>query len=195
MARIAYEAGFFWEDIWNLPQNAELRSMRQNPEFLLPGDQVYIPDLQQKTESKNTNERHVFQRRGVPARFHLRLLDDEDDPRAGVHYTLTYDGQSLSGTTGKDGWIHAWVPPDVRSGTLVIERGMDGRREEYDLQFGYVDPPDSVSGALAMLQNLGYEGNDLAFSLSAFQADNNLKATGELDSPTTARLFAYYRGG
>jgi hypothetical protein len=195
MSSIAYAAGFFWEEIWNLPQNAGLRRLRTNPEFLMPGDEVYLPELRQKNETKNTNERHVFRRRGVPAQFHLRLLDDEEDPRAGVQYVLTYDGQRRTGVTGADGWIHAWVPPDVRRGKLVIERGMDGRREEYDLDFGYVDPPDTISGATAMLKNLGYVGADFAFLVSAFQADNNLPQTGELDAATSARLFDYYRGG
>jgi hypothetical protein len=45
---IAYQHGFFWETLWNLPANAELRNTRQDPGQLLVGDRVMVPDRQIK---------------------------------------------------------------------------------------------------------------------------------------------------
>ena len=44
LSSIAYECGFFPDTIWNHPQNAELKRKRNNPNALMLGDIISVPD-------------------------------------------------------------------------------------------------------------------------------------------------------
>ena len=37
-----------WQEIWNHPKNAVLKSSGRTPNILLPGDQLYLPELETK---------------------------------------------------------------------------------------------------------------------------------------------------
>lgn len=74
---IAYQYGFFWETLWNHPDNAELKRERRDPGVLLPGDRITVPPLTARLEPCQTEAKHVFRRRGVPARLRIRILADE----------------------------------------------------------------------------------------------------------------------
>lgn len=74
---IAYEHGFFWETLWNDSNNADLRQQRMNPNILLEGDAVFIPDLVLREESCATEQRHRFRLKGVPAKLRLRILEPD----------------------------------------------------------------------------------------------------------------------
>ena len=54
VSRIAAQQGFAgYSKIWNHPNNAELKNLRQNPEVLYPGDVLFIPDREDRsTESE-----------------------------------------------------------------------------------------------------------------------------------------------
>src|SRR5262249_17842677 len=92
MESIAYEHGFLAKTLWNLPENAELRNHRE-PNVLLPGDRVTIPPIRLREEDRPTDQRHRFRLLGPPCQFRLRFLDDKQQPRSGVPYVLTIDGQ------------------------------------------------------------------------------------------------------
>ena len=55
LSSIAFEHGFPWEILWNHPDNAELKSLRKDPNVLLEGDIVSIPDLGRKEVSAPTD--------------------------------------------------------------------------------------------------------------------------------------------
>ena len=88
ISSIAGNSGFFPDTIWNHPANAELKNTRLNPNTLAEGDVVVIPDKQEKRESCAIDQEHRFLKRGVPALFRLRILD-EGCPVAKVPYTAT----------------------------------------------------------------------------------------------------------
>ena len=49
LSKISSENGFFDHTIiWNHPNNAELKEKRQNPSVLYPGDQLFIPDKNER---------------------------------------------------------------------------------------------------------------------------------------------------
>lgn len=190
---IACNHGFFWQTVWNDPANAALKQKRKDPNVLMPGDTVAIPELRGKVEQLPLNKRHTFKLKGVPAKFYLRLLE-AGKPRANEPYTLEIDGLHFKGTTNASGEINVYIPPGAQSGLLVV--GTGDSRSEYSLQLGLLDPADELSGAQARLENLGFHPgeNDGKLSpetiqaLRAFQASHGLPVTGQLDAATQKKL-------
>ena len=80
---VAAERGFYWETIWNHPQNAELKQKRGDPNILNEGDTLFIPDKELKEESCATDKKHKFLLKGVPAKLRMRVMEEpkpEDKP-------------------------------------------------------------------------------------------------------------------
>jgi len=191
---IAQAHGLFWETIWNDAKNAELRKKRDDPNVLLPGDVLFVPEKRLKEETRATDQRHRFKRKGVPSMLRIVLRDEDDKPRAGVAYVLTIDGQNRRGTTNGDGLLEEPIPPNAKEGKLIVGEGEDA--EEYELELGRLDPVDDPAGAQARLANLGYDvgpidgtiGPRTRGAIQEFQRDHGLKATGELDETTQRKL-------
>ena len=147
---VASAYGMAWEYIWNHTNNSELRKRRGNPTILLPGDQVFIPDMDSKEVGSVTNQTHRFRKKDTPALLILRLKRNgkifDSKP-----YTLIIDGETFEGETDSDGRIDMAIPPDANRGQLLLSTGS----ESYDLVLGGLDPVDEVSGVQARLHNLG----------------------------------------
>jgi N-acetylmuramoyl-L-alanine amidase len=195
ISSIAFDSGLLPETLWNHPENFALKKKRVNPDALLPGDALFVPDITERYENCSTDQRHTFVARGFPARFRLLLVRD-DEPRANEAFTLHLDGRQIEGTTDGDGWLQMGIPPNARTVQLVIQ----STGEEIHLALGNLDPIDEVSGIQGRLANLGfYEGaidgqksDDLAASVGAFQKKNGLPETGEADSATRDALRSAY---
>jgi hypothetical protein len=188
---IAKENGFFWETIWNHPKNAALKAKRKDPNVLFQGDEVFVPELDIREESRGTDARHKFKLKGQKVKFKLKLLM-MGEPRAGESYSLVVDGVPHSGTTGGDGLLEHEIPANAKSGKLILRGG----KEEYPVRIGHLDPIDEIAGVQQRLNNLGFnagaedgEMNDtLKAALTAFQNKNKLDPSGELDGPTKSKL-------
>lgn len=188
---IARENGFFWQTLWDHPQNAQLKRERQNPNVLLPGDLLYIPEKQEKAFDRVTEKRHKFKVKGAPAKLRLQLMHF-GKPRANLRYVLIIDGQSFSGATNGEGRLEHVIPPGARSGKLVLGQG----KEEYRLNLGHLDPVEKLTGLQARLNNLGYQcgevdgvfGPRTQAALRQFQEENSSPATGEPDAATRRKL-------
>lgn len=182
---IADEFGMFWETIWNDPGNSDLRCNRVNPDLLLPGDRLVIPDKRPGCASGATDKRHRFRRKGVPVELVLRIMKDRwetaaieyssdtngpssyDDspvdigearptePEANQPYVLRIDGQTTTGTTGADGMLTQRIPPRAERGRLVLRPGAENERI-IDLALGDMDPVSEPRGAAKRLCNLGF---------------------------------------
>jgi hypothetical protein len=186
ISSIAYEYGFFPSTIWDDPKNAALKETRKDPNVLFAGDVIYVPEKQQKEESCGGEQRHRFKRRGVPSKFRIKLMID-DEPRANVPYRVVINGVTSQGTTDGDGLVEGPLPPIARQGTLYV--GDPGQEDVYELAFGTLDPVDTEEGVKQRLLNLGYAaGQDLQEALRDFQTVEQLSVTGEINTETCERL-------
>jgi hypothetical protein len=192
MESIAYEHGFLAQTLWRLRENAELKCAR-NPNLLLPGDRVTIPARRPREEACATGQRHRFVLHGASTQFRLRFLDDQQQPRSGVAYTLVIDGNTTTGTLDAEGSLTASIRPNASKGTIRLQTTPDP--ETYPLHFGHLDPDSSVTGARNRLRNLGFScassgdlDADLKGALVRFQTARGLPPTGELDAPTRQAL-------
>ncbi|MHC4328990.1 MAG: LysM peptidoglycan-binding domain-containing protein, partial [Planctomycetota bacterium] len=117
---IAFLYGFFSETVWNHPNNAKLRELRDSA-VLKPGDVIVIPDLREKTIDIAAGKRHTFVRRGVPSRFRVEL-DLGETSIANLEYTLNIDNGTVlyHGTLDNSGRIDHPMPPDSRHAKLTV---------------------------------------------------------------------------
>jgi hypothetical protein len=194
---IAYSHGLTWEQVWNHPDNSGL-SQQRDPNVLLPGDQVFVPPLKKGYESAATEQRHRYRLKDTPAMLHLRLVDDENEPRAGIDYTLNVNGHFIEGRTDDDGCIDESIRPNTGKVILTVRppppeqdddqddqvytgpptqnsTSMQQQEavEEYEIQLGAIDPASEIVGIQERLHNLGYE---------------LVEPSGELDQPTQNAL-------
>lgn len=192
---IAESTGILWETIWNHPNNAALKQRRNNdPNVLLPGDVLYIPDIQERHEMRGVDQRHKFKKKTTKAKVKLRLLDMKRRPRRSLQYAANVDGDITRGSTDGDGYLTLQVKAAAREVRLTVTE--HGRNEEYVLPLGHIDPADSVSGVQQRLTNLGYRcasdagsvGEATHTAVRAFQKEMQLPETGEIDDATRDRL-------
>jgi N-acetylmuramoyl-L-alanine amidase len=160
LASIADQYGFFWDTLWNHPENAALKDSRKDPNVLMARDRVFIPARRQKEESGGTGKIHTFRLKGVPVRLNFRLLDEQQQPRAGLPYTLSVDGaKAASSTTQTDGLISALISPKAKAAKLVVHA--PGGDEVYTFDIGHLNPVEYTSGVQARLRNLGHYSGDI----------------------------------
>jgi len=193
---IACRHGFFWKTIWDHPENSELKQKRQDPNILLEGDRVFIPELTERTEKCGTQQRHRFKRKGVPSKLRLVLKDAEQKPRPHVPYMLEIDGRLFQGETDADGCLQHSISPNAKRGRLIIGERDDPFGEEYELALGRLDPISELSGVQARLKSQrfydgeidGIMGPETVQAILDFQACHGLEQTGELSDETREKL-------
>ena len=114
---IARDNGFFWETLWNHPENAALKALRNDANMLLEGDEVFVPEKETKWESCATEQLHTFKRLGDAVKFKLQLRK-MGKPRKDEDYVLIVDGRRIKGKTDGDGKLECFIPEGLmRIGT------------------------------------------------------------------------------
>jgi N-acetylmuramoyl-L-alanine amidase len=192
---IAAAYGHLPDTIWNDGNNAQLKQLRKDPDVLREGDLVYVPDLRYKQVDAATEKTWVFKRKAIPIKLHVRLAID-DEPLRNEAYQLLIDGHTYDGKTDGNGMISVDIPPNAAEGWLQVR----GRR--FPLQLGTLDPVDTVRGAQARLNQLGFNAGDLTdalndqtrAALTAFQHKYALQESGELDAATQDKLKTLFGG-
>jgi N-acetylmuramoyl-L-alanine amidase len=193
ISSIAKNTGHFWETIWNDGGNSGLREVRQDPNVLLPGDRVTVPPIRPKQDSGQTEMRHRFVRKGEPSKLKL-VIKAGGKPRANQPYVLEVDGQTITGTTDPEGGLEVRIPGNAKSGRLTVGEG--DAAKNYPLNLGKLDPPTTLSGMQARLNNLGFacgnaEGkwdDETKEAILAFQEKNGLERTGKADDATRQKV-------
>ena len=187
IASIAFAHGLFPDTLWDHPDNKEIKDKRKDPNILLPGDTLIIPEKEEKKENCSTEKKHSFRKRGVPAKFKIQLLI-EDDPIKNQPYSLFFDGEfGPEGQTDGNGFVEGSIPPNVKTGKIIV--GPPEERLSFSLDFGTLDPLDTDEGILKRLENMGYEAaENPGAAIEAFQEKEKLEVTGEIDQATRDRI-------
>jgi hypothetical protein len=195
LAKVAHQLGFDADVVWADEKNKELAGLR-DPNLLLPGDILYVPEGEAKPElSVNEGDSHDFQAH-VPEVIVKLVLHDDEGPMANEAYVINGLGDPVEGTTGDDGRLSFTTTVLVREAELVLPK----RNIKYPIHIGDMDPLVETSGAKKRLTHLGYgdpdrddvdDGNSEELSpavIQAFQIAQGLPVTGAMDDATVARL-------
>jgi hypothetical protein len=160
MGLIANKLGFRdWRAIYDHPDNAEFRSSCPDPNMLVPGASLVVPDKPpQRHETRPTGEEHrfVLHRSGDVVR--LRLRDPLGEPLRGWAYRLELADQSLDGQVPDTGELELRLTKPAANGLLTLTPpvlGGSAAEIEIDLMLGGLRPPDDAHGVQARLANLG----------------------------------------
>jgi hypothetical protein len=190
LSNIGKRYGFLWSTLWNHADNAELKDLRKDPNTLLEGDVVVIPEKTVKEESCATEQKHKFKKKGALAKIKIKLMLD-DKPRKGEPYKLCLDGKWTEGKTDGDGFVEMDIPADAQQGELRVGSGKD--LDIFQLGLGTLDPADTESGAEDRLLGLGYDLSvGLEEALKAFQSKEKMTVNGQLDETTQNKLKERY---
>lgn len=206
LSSIALRHGFDPETVWQHGDNADLRERRIDPNALLPGDRLFVPEIEEKDEPVETDTLKTFKLSVGPLRLRVRLTR-HGKPRSGEGYELEYDqGSKFDGETDDDGFVDQPLPIGAKSAILRMlpeaEEGEepDQEPEEYELVLGHLDPHDEPSGVQGRLRGLGYYfgevdgdvGPQTRAALQRFQKVEGLAVTGEADEATITALRDAY---
>jgi hypothetical protein len=190
---IAQQFGFDdYTVVWNRPENADLRALRDDPHVLAPGDQLFIPELKDMPVSRKTGDTYTFDLSISPLRLRIQLLDLLGNPVAGAAVTaanrpFTTDGNGVVGF-------------DVAKTAQSVD--LDSPVGDISLDVADLNPTDddSDAGWKARLMNLGFlwdptvddDDDEMVIAVQDFQAQYDLPVTGELDDATKAQLVQAY---
>ena len=199
IASIAAKYGLSWETVWSDTQNKELREKRKDPNTLCKGDTVFIKDIESKQESANTETKKKFRRKGMPEKLNL-CLQESGNPLSKADYILDIEGRIITGKLDENGGMEHSLKPQDKTAKLTVQ--LENKTIEYTLLLGALPPYKEVSGAKSRLNNLGYYCDDesdevidmMIVAMNAFQKDNSMSETKEIDDETLETIEKKYQG-
>jgi len=186
IASIAYEHGFFWQTLWDHPDNADLKNKRTSGFQLLPGDVVRIPDLRIEAVAKAPEAKHRFKLKGVPSTLIVvvRKFKEVDEEETGEADEPSDEPQNQSIEDPAEETVEeepdAGVDYRIEIGARKVTGKADGdgkikisimpndregtlviapgtpQERQIPLFLGGLDPLDTSSGVAQRLNNLGY---------------------------------------
>jgi hypothetical protein len=192
ISSIAYENGFFPDTIWNLPENAELKRIRKDPDVLAPGDIVFIPDRRPFKVDGQTGRRHRFLLKGVPKTLRIQFLREDETPIANAPLEVIIDDHLTQAKTDVEGWLVRPISPTALKAKVRFSDGTT-----YNFRLGHLDPIETDKGLQQRLKNLGFyygpvneEMTEQSIdALRDFQRGHGLSPTGTADEPTRREIL------
>ena len=154
ISMLAAEHGLKTDDIFDHPDNSELKAVRRNPNVLLPRDRVAIPKLELKNQPAVTDANHPFVLVGEPVFLQIQIKD-QDKPVTNEPFVLTVEGVTTEGVTDGSGKIKIQIPPTATAGFLTV--GPPDNLLQMNLKLGTLHPVESNTGVQQRLQNLGFD--------------------------------------
>ena len=209
LSGIAHAYGFSdYRAIWNHPDNAALKQMRQNPNVLYPGDQVIIPDKNAREYGRPTDQKHSFILKTTPLTLQLKLGRIYDKPIASTPCELFLGLERVALTSDSQGKIVQEIAPTLAGARLVIKDQVTAKgrqvpfETELTLKIGYLDPVDEPSGQIARLSNLGYyrssldeaDAAEFQSAVEEFQCENGLNPPDGICGPITQAKLKQVHG-
>lgn len=191
LSGIAAEEGFGnFHTIFDHPENADLKNNR-DAHVLFPGDQVFVPDRQDRDESRSTDAAHQFQTDIPPLFLRCRLLDVNGTPITNATCNLTIDSAAVPDVTtdgkgileqqigrpAKIAAITAHLPPPKAADPDAAPPDVT---VVFDVRIGRLNPETKCSGQQARLNNLAYfagftvkDLEQLLWATEEFECDQN----------------------
>ena len=205
LAKIAAQYGFSdYRTIWDDAANADLKKKRKNPNVLLPGDIITIPDRKDKVESRATDHQHLFKVTFPMLGLRVAFKNVDDKPIAHAECDLTLDNGSARLNTDSEGRIEQEIQRTTENGLLIFADAVTAFPAPISVKIGHLDPVEERSGQIGRLNNLGYSAGDLDESgesrkddpadqlfrsaVEEFQCDHGLKVDGVCGATTQAKL-------
>ncbi|RJS14753.1 hypothetical protein DRW03_34405 [Corallococcus sp. H22C18031201] len=201
LSTIALRYGFQdWRRLYAHPGNASLRSKRQFPHILHPGDALFIPEREAKALGAMSGRTHAFTAKQPRRELLLTVRDADGAPLVEEPYWLEVGPDRVEGCTDAAGSLRECIPVRLPRARLSIAGMM------YVLRLAGLNPladtdDEGVSGAQARLRNLGFEAGDsegvlgvrTRQAIGAFEVRHGLPVTGAL-SPRTRDALVLAHG-
>jgi N-acetylmuramoyl-L-alanine amidase len=200
LASLAFERGIVdYRKLVDDPANAEVMAKRPNPDVLVEGDVLVVPDRVPKVIQVASGAHHKLRVSQLVVLLKVVVHDDSGAALAGKKYHLTVGTALFEGATGSDGSIEHAIPPAARSGTLDLwltnEPGIEAYR--FPLELGALEHESIDRACWSRLENLGFVVDHrvgAADAVRGFQLREGLDVTGELDDGTRAALRRAHEG-
>ena len=184
MASVAARFGLRdWRGLYEHPDNAPLRAACPDPNLLVPGTEVVIPDQPtQRSFEVVTGDEHTFVVKGGLDRLRLQLCSPKGDARSGWQYRLELGEEVLEGVIAGDGLLEATLQPSITVARLSVW-APDGEppEEPIELRIGGLVPGTRPEGVQARLANLGYYRGEVDGDLDSTASRAALRAFGSED--------------
>ncbi|MGH7434950.1 MAG: peptidoglycan-binding protein, partial [Polyangiaceae bacterium] len=194
---LAVRRRFDLDEVWNHPKNARLKDLRKDPHVLCSGDILYLPDHERSWLSPSVGAENTFVV-NVP-RLHTSISCQGPDgqPLANQAYVVDGDGEPTQGTTDGDGVAIVSFSshrdtvrlrfPDIKFVVVAKVAHLDPVTEPSGVDqrlaaLGLLKPAPPLGTSAAAQEVVAAEYR--AAALRAFQTQNGLPATGELDDAT-----------
>ena len=187
-----------WQTVYDDPDNQPLREARNNPNQLVPGDSVVVPDKQAKVVGLASGKEHQLVVRVQRTWLRIKL----DCPRP-ASYVLEVGGKTFSGTVNPGGVIEEQVPAAAVAGELIVTTWGAFESDRWTLDIGSLQPIDTLVGVQQRLNNLGLfagaeEGKMNDATRGALRTFKRMRGTpqpdGELDEATRTALLNEHGG-
>jgi hypothetical protein len=185
-----------WDLVWNHPRNSTLRKKR-DPNLLVEGDLVWVPEVELKHEEAATETRHRYRLERQKDKLVLRFREVKAyiDLFGPIPYVLKVGAEKKKGSiTDEDHVVEVPLSIDLEQGALLLAG------EDYELHIGALDPIERTSGMQARLVNTGWEpgevdnvvGQRTEAGTRAFQTHYQLKIDGIIGSQTRGKMKEVY---
>ncbi len=204
MARIARQHKFgSAAALYEHADNTDFRTLRNDPNLIFPGDEITIPDIEQKVMSVSPAKKHTFRLKRDKEVFKIKIQDGLGTAWQGKRIVLNIGGQEIDAMIGTDGIVEVDLP-NGDEGVGALDVYMDPSKDEpthsFEVTLGGLDPVETLSGVQARCNALGHEcgvadgvmGGNTKKGVKAFQASNGLDVDGVPGPMTKTKLKEVY---
>ena len=199
LTKLAFTLGFDASVVWRDAANKALKDRRPDPDLLCPGDVLFVPDRAPRAIPLATHAVNRLAATVPTVKIDLSFQNRVTGPLANEPYVIAGLADDQSGVTDSNGRVTFEAPVTAREVEIIFPNSDIA----YPVRIGNLDPIEEPSGVRMRLEHLGYSPWYLAgqpvrpadenpewdrYAIAAFQSDQKLPETGEMDAATCAAL-------